>query len=155
MSVPNRVSFLLASVALAVSMAVIAIPASGSVRSTRLLPAFAGCGAPAVRPNSIVLACADGGQSLFQLHWSQWAADEAHATGKWWQNLCTPDCAAGHGVVAQVDVRLYRPRICYDGKLEFTRLTLRPVGKKPAVDAKVSVITVTSPFLFASGTRCP
>jgi hypothetical protein len=107
--------------------------------TTARLPGFAGCGGSEIRPTSILLGCGDGGQSLFQLRWSRWTVDDARATGEWWQNLCIPDCAAGHGVTAHVSVRLFRARVCSDRKLQFTRLTFRLVGEKPAADAKVAL----------------
>jgi hypothetical protein len=119
------------------------------------LPGFAGCGGPGVRPDSILLGCGDGGQSLFDLRWSTWTADDARATGEWWQNLCTPDCVAGRGVTAHVTVQLLRARTCSDHELQFTRLKLAVVGKRPAVDANVTAITMKSPFLIRRSVRCP
>ena len=60
----------------------------------------ADCGSPAKArlsedPATIVIACADGGIGLQDLHWTAWGVTSATGTGTLWLNLCTPDCAVG------------------------------------------------------------
>lgn len=79
---------------------------SGTARSqatrVRLPGVIADCTAPppaaqkaTVRPVSIILACADDGLGVEDLHWTMWTAGVAVGTGWVWENECTPDCAAG------------------------------------------------------------
>jgi hypothetical protein len=49
----------------------------------------------AVRPASIMIACADGGLRLEDLTWTSWTAKSADAHGVLLANDCTPDCAQG------------------------------------------------------------
>ena len=49
-----------------------------------------------VRPESFILACADGNALLDKLTWSSWTPGLASATGSLVLNDCTPYCAAGH-----------------------------------------------------------
>lgn len=80
----------------------------------------------AVRPSYVLLGCGDGGQYLANVRWSSWAGWYAHGTAVWWQNLCTPDCAAGHFRHDRVEVTLSRPRACRRPSVTlFTRMTLR------------------------------
>lgn len=62
-------------------------------------------GEPIARPDSIVLTCADGNESLTGLAWSDWGADEATAVGKLETNTCEPSCAEGTIVTTPVQVR--------------------------------------------------
>jgi hypothetical protein len=49
-----------------------------------------------VRPGDYVLACADGGNGLENLHWTSWTPRLASGYGTEYQNDCTPNCAEGH-----------------------------------------------------------
>lgn len=49
-----------------------------------------------VKPGTIVLACADAGIGVQNLHWTSWTGKLASAYGTEWENDCTPNCAAGH-----------------------------------------------------------
>lgn len=108
----------------------IALVAAASASAGRT-PGFLGCSAflstsrqkPAVRPPSIVVACADGGLLLKKLHWSSWSAAGARAHGNAVANDCAPTCVAGHFHTYRATVKLSRPRACH-GRLLFTRLEL-------------------------------
>ena len=47
------------------------------------------------KPDSITLACADGGIYVDSISWSTWGGKTAAGTGKYHMNSCTPDCASG------------------------------------------------------------
>ena len=47
------------------------------------------------RPADFILACGDGTTSLGELHWSNWGAATASATGVYETVVCSPSCAAG------------------------------------------------------------
>jgi len=103
------------------------------------------CGGGEVRPDFVLLGCGDGGQFLAGVHWSSWTTTHALGAAVWWQNLCTPDCAAGHFRRVRVVVQLSRPRTCgAPRRLLFTRMRLLPSG--------ASAVTVRIPTL---GVRCP
>lgn len=102
------------------------------------MPRFLGCGAyrggspkGVVRPESIVVACADGNFWLGSLRWKSWTATGASAVGTAHANDCKPFCAAGHFHAYPVIVQLARPKRC-SGKLELTRLSWRYPGRRPA-----------------------
>ena len=117
------------------------------------LPLFAGCSssAPTLRPRSILVACGDGNFFTTGLTWSRWGITDAVAAGTGHQNDCTPDCARGRFRLYPVDVRLWRPETCVDGRREFTRFSYRFVGNKPA--GVVRGDTLKSPFYRGAG--CP
>jgi len=49
----------------------------------------------AVKPASIVLACADGNAQAVKLVWSSWGSSEATGSGDYTVNDCVPSCVAG------------------------------------------------------------
>jgi hypothetical protein len=57
---------------------------------------YGNCATPSVEPAEIILACADHGALLENLHWTSWTAASATAIGTLVYNDCTPDCADGH-----------------------------------------------------------
>jgi hypothetical protein len=61
-------------------------------------------GEPLASPASVTVACADGNQSLTDLAWTDWGADEATATGKLVANNCDPSCAEGTDVTVPAKV---------------------------------------------------
>jgi hypothetical protein len=55
------------------------------------------CGStPVTAPSTFVLACADHGIGVQDLHWASWTPKLASGYGVLWENDCTPDCADGH-----------------------------------------------------------
>jgi hypothetical protein len=51
---------------------------------------------PVVRPPAIIIACADAGTGVQDLHWTSWTPKLASGYGTFWENDCTPNCAEGH-----------------------------------------------------------
>jgi hypothetical protein len=83
---------------------------------------IADCGNPAVRPNTIVLACADYGSILEGIAWSSWTATAAHGAGTYRYNTCTPDCANGTFESAPATITVRAPVSTAAG-VEFTTVT--------------------------------
>jgi len=90
---------------------------------------------PEVKPGTIVLACADDGLGLMHLHWTSWTSHGAAGHGTFWQNLCTPDCAAGHieKMPATVTLRGSAAIMGLPGDRQYTRLTAVFPGRRPTV----------------------
>ena len=112
----------------------LALVGVASANGSRRLPSFLGCNGThaAVRPHSILVACADGNYYLGRLTWSSWTTQSAAATGVAHVNDCTPNCAAGHfHAYPGVSVQLHRPESCTRGTLLFTRIEWRYTGQKP------------------------
>ncbi len=51
---------------------------------------------PVVAPSTLIITCADAGIGVQDLHWTSWTPKLASGHGTFWENDCTPDCAAGH-----------------------------------------------------------
>jgi hypothetical protein len=114
-------------VLLAGAVAVSAL-ASGSARRV-----VGDCTKSQARPSSIVLACADDNLVLTHLHWSSFGASDATASGDYYVNGCTPDCAAGKFHSYPIKLTLSAARECPDGhddyrEAAFTFLATRPRG---------------------------
>ncbi len=98
-------------------------------------------GEPVQKPTSYTVACADDNQSLVDLRWSDWGADEATATGVVVANDCDPSCAEGSDVRA--DVRVVAGDIV-DGEASATygTLTITVTGDVPEGMAPEQEITL-------------
>jgi hypothetical protein len=51
---------------------------------------------PVVRPSTMVIACADDGLGIKDLHWTSWTPKLASGYGTFFENDCKPNCAEGH-----------------------------------------------------------
>lgn len=91
-------------------------------------------GQPQVRPTSYTIACADGGNTVDQLHWSSWGPGTATASGTGTVNDCTPDCASGHDHSSPVTVTLTGPTPWpgHPDATQFSKLTVHYPGAHPA-----------------------
>lgn len=129
MNLPRR--RLAGAVVTSVLLVLLAAPALAASSTT--LPRLSVCGDTAdLRPNYVLLGCGDGGQFLTRVRWSSWTTSRAVGTAVWWQNLCTPDCAAGHFKHEGVIVTLFRPRLCRTPhRTMFTRMTLAVAHAAP------------------------
>lgn len=104
----------------------------------------ADCGSPAQArlsedPATIVIACADGGIGLQDLHWTAWGATSATGTGTLWLNLCTPDCALGTIAHYRAEVTLSTVVRGTSGPA-FTQVSLVYPGASPT-DASGAVLS--------------
>jgi len=57
---------------------------------------YGNCTSPSLEPTEIVLTCADYGEILEGLRWTNWSASSATAVGTLVYNDCVPNCASGH-----------------------------------------------------------
>jgi len=64
------------------------------------------CETAQYKPESITLACADGGIFVEKIQWSTWSKEGATGTGIYSENLCEPNCAEGERVIAPVKLTL-------------------------------------------------
>jgi hypothetical protein len=88
-------------------------------------------GSPLTRPSSLSFG-GDGNFYLTGLRWSSWKMTAASAVGKAHENDCVPFCAEGHFHVYSVSVSLSRAELCSNGRVEYTRISYRFLGKRPA-----------------------
>jgi hypothetical protein len=91
---------------------------------------FTGCShVPHVRPQSIVVACADANFYVDGLHWQSWTSTRAVALGTGHANDCKPYCAAGHFHAAKIELTLSRVVTCVRGRHEFATICWRWLGE--------------------------
>ncbi|MGD1050930.1 MAG: hypothetical protein ABR947_07650 [Solirubrobacteraceae bacterium] len=89
------------------------------------------CTKSQVRPSSIVLACADDNLVLTHLQWSSFGASEAKASGDYYVNGCTPDCAAGKFRSYPIKLTLSAARECPDGHNDYREAAFTFLATKP------------------------
>jgi hypothetical protein len=102
--------------------------------ATSVSPAVKICGTgPAVRrPGSMILTCADDGELGTDLHWSNWTATRAAATGFVTWRACTQKCAySRHWRSASADFTLTDPTAEQGKDVLFTRLDMHVTGPTP------------------------
>ena len=101
-----------------------------------------------VRPGSYVLACADGGTGLENLHWTSWTPRLANGYGTEYQNDCIPNCAEGHDHYYPALVVAWGSGSVtgHPGERRYTELTLIYPGARPPVYTIVNgKVVVTYP----------
>jgi len=90
------------------------------------------CTKSQVRPGTIVLACADFNTELTKLRWSTFGEASAHATGQYYVNDCTPDCAAGKFHSFPIDLVTSAARVCSDKFDDYQHAAVTFTGRRPA-----------------------
>jgi hypothetical protein len=92
-------------------------------------------GAPVVRPQTFLLACADGGDRLNKLHWTSWSPGYATATGIQAMNDCVPSCADGKVRDYPIRVILWGSASVtgHSGERRYQMITLLYTGHQPQV----------------------
>jgi hypothetical protein len=125
-----------------IGLAASAGAASGSAASTTTVSAthtqkyvVADCNQWQVEPSDYVFTCADGGLGLQGLHWTTWSPALASASGTFYENECTPDCAAGHFLKVPALVVLWGSGNVkgHPADRRYTEFTLIFTGKRPPV----------------------
>jgi hypothetical protein len=133
MHLPKHSKSLTAILGVALASSGIAVaagtPAHASVMAhAKASPAVENCGAGAAltRPSSLILTCADSRMVAGQLRWRSWSGAAASATSTvTWLASATRQ---GH---TTADVTLSGPARQADGKILFTKLSLRVTGATP------------------------
>lgn len=64
-------------------------------RGFQLVAVIANCSTPQLLPSSIITSCADRNSYLDAIHWTYFGVGDAHGTGIFHINDCTPDCVNG------------------------------------------------------------
>jgi hypothetical protein len=100
------------------------------------------CTKSQVRPGTIVLACADFNTELTKLRWSTFGEASAHATGQYYVNDCTPDCAAGKFHSFPIDLVTSAARVCSDKFDDYQHAAVTFTGRLPA-GQKTAVLQVS------------
>ncbi|HEY3906251.1 MAG TPA: hypothetical protein VGM14_20240 [Streptosporangiaceae bacterium] len=125
---------LAAAVALsAVGTALATLPAAQGAPAAASKPKLVNCsGIGTVKPKGFIITCADAGDSLTKLKWSNWSTT-ASGKGTDVVNDCKPNCAEGHFHKYGVDVSLFRvkPWSHHAGQRYYTRMGLTYTGKVP------------------------
>ncbi len=92
---------------MAAALAVPSVATAGSAQTWAIT-----CGREQYRPHRIILSCGDAGIWLGNLKWTSWSREQAHATGTYYENTCTPPCSAGHTVSWPVKLTLSVKGVC-------------------------------------------
>ena len=95
----------------------------------------ADCNQWQVEPSGYTFTCADDGVGLEDLHWTTWSSALASASGTYFANQCTPDCAAGHFLKYPALVVLWGSGVVkgHPADRRYTEFTLIFTGKRPPV----------------------
>jgi len=125
------------------SLASASRPASGPV-------VLVNCGTAQVKPSSFVLACADDGAYLTDLHWVSWS-NVAFGTGIEHLNACYPACVNNLFYTYPVLITVWRAavRAGHAGQKYFSRMTVIHTGKLSRKHERALPVTQTFP-LFPS-----
>lgn len=84
------------------------------------------------KPAKITVSCVDGTVRVSKLEWTSWSSTEAHASGVYQVDRCSPSCASGRTRSFPVKITLSRPKACPGhkhkafGRLSYTFGTKRP-----------------------------
>ena len=106
----------------------IAISALASSNARRVV---GNCTKSQIRPVSIVLTCADANTALTKLRWSSFGHASAYASGDYYENDCTPNCAAGKFHSYPVKLALTSAKVCRDKFDDYQRGTITFTGARP------------------------
>ena len=90
-----------------------------------------------MQPASYIVTCADDGTGLEHMHWTSWTSGQASGSGFFYQNDCTPSCAAGRFVRYPVQATFAGsgPVQGHSADRRYTRLTVVFTGRRLPVYA--------------------
>jgi len=103
-------------------------------------------GATVTTPSTFTMTCADSNYSLVGLHWQNWGAARAVATGDASMNKCSPDCADGQTLDYWVQVTASDPMAGPSGP-EYERLSINYLQAPPR--------GISNPDVWRIGSRGP
>jgi len=88
---------------------------------------------PVTKPSTYVLACADDGLGLEDLHWTSWTSHLASGYATLWENDCTPSCAGGKIIDYSALVMFWEPSALkgHPDDRQYTELTVVFPDKRP------------------------
>jgi hypothetical protein len=89
----------------------------------------------AIEPKIVMLACADGGIAVTDIHWQQWwGSPQISGDGTYRRNDCQPDCASGHFHSEHALVTLRKIAFCDRiGRLAYTEIWVLRTSQANAV----------------------
>ena len=109
--------------------AAVAGEASGAAHPTVLPDCL---GKPQVKPDTIVLACGDGNESVSGIRWTGWGSTFAAGRGTISIDDCTPNCAAGRDHFYPVVVLLTGREPCArSAQIAYGKVTIAFLDSKP------------------------
>jgi hypothetical protein len=88
---------------------------------------------PAIEPSTYVWTCADYGTGIQDMRWTSWTPQLASGYGTFWENDCTPNCAAGKILRYPVLATFWGSAAVrgYPADRRYAQLTLVFPGKRP------------------------
>lgn len=106
------------------------VSACGQANPTALAPVpddiyIVNCVTFEEKPVELVLYCADAGQILNEITWSNWSPTTASGAGTSAANDCEPSCAEGKDVISAVEITLSAPVTSESGKRVFSKIELQ------------------------------
>ncbi len=128
----SRPNIPLAAFVILLVAAALGFVASGAIAQRSSAMALPNCiGKPEVKPNEVVIACADGGVVAQHLRWTGWGQSFAAALGTMSVNDCKPYCAAGHFHRYRIILVATGMQNCPNGAPAYRSVTFAYIGKGP------------------------
>lgn len=84
------------------------------------------CESPEYKPDTITLACADGGLLLRSIDWKEWGSEGASGSGIYSENNCQPDCSRGQFSDTRVEISL-KPSVRANSAAYLENLVIKPL----------------------------
>jgi hypothetical protein len=72
----------------------------------QVTPVVINCGESKVKPDRLVVTCADNTLAIDKIDWSSWSISGAKGTGIEYEDDCVPNCAQGHAIYSPATVTL-------------------------------------------------
>jgi hypothetical protein len=113
------------------SVALLALFAAGALAAGGHDHVVGNCTKSQVKPTTIVLACADDNAYVSHISWSSFGGATASGSGQFYDNPCTPNCAASKDQVTAVSFSLSRPRRCPGGVKDYRRMSITFTAAPP------------------------
>lgn len=113
------------------SVALPALFAAGTLAAGGHDRVVGNCSKSQVKPTTIILACADDNTYVAHISWSSFGGAIASGSGQFYDNPCTPNCAASKDQVTPVSFSLSRPRRCPGGVDDYRRMSITFTAPPP------------------------
>lgn len=84
------------------------------------------CESAQYKPDTITLACADGGLLLRSIDWKVWESEGASGSGIYSENNCRPDCSQGQFSETWVEISL-KPSLRANSAAYLEILVIKPL----------------------------
>ena len=84
------------------------------------------CESAVYKPESITLACADGGLLLQNIVWKEWGLEGAKGSGVYLENNCQPECSRGQFSDTWVEISL-KPSMRSNSAAYLENLVIKPL----------------------------